>query len=289
MKIDREQLERIEALMNLMRRRLDILSALYPSAILSEAELIEKAGLKDKGNLSRNITELKENGLVAVDKMKGKGNDRVMVSLSDLSVEILNSYVKWDKSAQPHKLLPDEEYIDSTLQLLKLNDQEIRRVAARELVDISEAYIIPSNSSFFVYLEKSLINEKDSDVLSNLLEAISTMITNSPDIRDLIKDRLDSQLSRIAMEDVEKSDRKSATLGIKILSSVYEGEKRYMLLLSVYEALIRKESQASRAAIDSLIGKNPEKRADIRQALLKRFKEASAGGRELIKGHLAVI
>jgi hypothetical protein len=98
---------------------------------------------------------LEQNGLVATFRKKAPGNDRKRVNLSDLSVEVLSSYFKWDKSAPPQKSLSNDEYIDSTLQLLKLDD-EMRRVAARELVDISRAYIIPSNSSLFVYLEESL-------------------------------------------------------------------------------------------------------------------------------------
>lgn len=126
-------------------------------------------------------------------------------------------------------------------------------------------------------------------MLSSLLEAISTMITNLPDIRDVVKNRLDSQLSCIAMENGEISERKATTLAIKILASTYEGEQRYTLLLSIYEVLIIKDSQSSRTVIDSLIGKHPERRVDLRQALLKIFKEAPREGRELRKDHLVVI
>jgi DNA-binding PadR family transcriptional regulator len=145
-----------------MRRRLDILTILYPNTIMSKTELAEKSGISDEGNLSRYLNKLEENGLVSTHRLKAKDNKRRMVNLSDLSSEVLTSFLKREKTLSPPKALTDESYLVSTLGLLKETDQEIRQIAVRELVDITRTYIIPPNNEFLLYMETGLAGEADS-------------------------------------------------------------------------------------------------------------------------------
>jgi DNA polymerase III delta prime subunit len=115
------------------------------------------------------------------------------------------------------------------------------------------------------------------------------MLEKRARICEKAKESLVNPLSTIAMGKGNSFDRRTTDLAIKILAAISEGEYRYKLLLSIYEALIKNKSQSSRTAIDSLIGNHPERQAEIRQKLLETFKGASEEGRDLIKGHLIVI
>lgn len=287
-KISRVRHEGIEAKLHLMHKRLPILLILYPNAAYSQKELAGKTDI-DEGNFSRCIKELEETGFVSTHRKKAKGNDRKMVNLTDLSIEVLSSFFKREKPTPTLEPLTDENYMDSTLQLLNEKDQEVRRIAARELVNISRSYIIPPRSGLFTYLENELIEEEDREVLSHLLEALSTTIINSPETREKVISSLTAPLCDIAKENGKVIDRRITDLAVKTLAAVYEGEYRYDLLLPIYKELINHGSQSSRTVVDSLIGNHPEKRKELRQSLLEIFKEATEDRRNLIKGHLTII
>jgi len=269
--------------LKIIQRRLPILLNLYPNYSLNNQLLAMKCGVDD-GNFKELREELENNGLVNCYYEKASRNDRVIISLSDLSFEIITSFIKSEKITIHPKVLGNNEYLSKIIQVIKDTNGD-RKDGARELLDYTENYLIPLESDFFTIYESKLINEEDQEVLSDLLKALNTAMTHQEFLERTRKSNLIEILSTIAMEKGKTHNRTSTKVAIDILCKLLEGENRYNLLLKIYEALINKESQSSREAIDKLIINLSGNREKVRMKLLEIYSTAPPGGKELIKGH----
>ena len=286
--------------LNLIGKRRNILLAFADSGELSESQIAELLKL-DPGNLSHYIRELEAVGLVDTREAKvGKGNDRVMVSLSKQGFQVLDILKEGEKPQAELGQAPEELFSYFLMQLLG-EAEEVRRYAASELKDICKACRLTQQSELFTYLEgglkdygdegktkvlgnPGLLHEKDRDVLLDLLTAIGYVISNSPETLPRIKKGLVKPLQSIASSDSEIDDKRVTDKAIDLIAAIHGGEYGYQLLWDIYKALLDKSSASATTAINAL-AKHTKKNEQLHTDLMELFKTAPKEKRDLIKVH----
>ena len=279
----------LEIKLDLIIRKQNILITLYREDSQNETILADKLGI-DRGNLTHDIQELKDAGLVWVRREKAKGNDRKYVALTDQSLVIISTLLKNEKSPLGLKPLPSDEDMDYAVDLLNEADAELRELGSEELVRISREYIIPPQSGFFTKIESKLKAEMSPTVVVNLLEALRTSILNSPDTLQVIRDKFLNTLREMAEENLGNAlDSRVTGLALKILSVAYEGEAHFTALSGIYEKLLDRESALARTALELIVEKDDSKKRELRKLLLERLRSTpkeSTVQREMILQHL---
>jgi DNA-binding MarR family transcriptional regulator len=282
----------------LLGKRKSIIVVLTDSKELSESQIAELLSL-DLGNLSGYIRELEEAGLVDTRKGKeGKGNDRVMVSLSKRSFESISS-LKEDEKPYIELGEAPEELLSYFLKQLLETDEETRRYASREMKDICRASRLTEKSELFTWLEgrlnkedekefanSRLYHEKDREVLLDLLTALEYATSNSPETIQRIKTDFINPIKAIASGYSKVDDPRVLDKAIDLIVGLHDGEYGYKLLLDVYKALLEKESSSATTAIKAL-AKYTNMNEQLHKDLMEFFKIASKEKRGLIKGHRA--
>jgi hypothetical protein len=184
------------------------------------------------------------------------------------------------------KPLPDDKYIGNLVTLLKENDEELRRIASSEIVNMSRMYLVPSNSQLFEYLEKNLEKEKDRTVLVDLLEVLRTMATKSANTVTWIRTALIKPLSNFANSGEGTIDNRVTNLTLSILLMLYEGEIRYKMLIDYYDKYLNNNLPMARTVLGLILEKHPEKSTEFRQHIIDLLKIASPEKRAILKDHL---
>jgi len=294
--LEKEPPSLFEERLELLGKRKKIIIALTDSDELSESQISELLNL-DPGNLSGYIRDLEEAGLVDTHTMKGgKGNDRVMASLSKICLESVSSLKENEKLPVELGEAPEELVSFFTKQLLE-TDEELRKYASREIRDICRYCRLTKKSELFVYLEggpkkedenelahSRLYHEGDREVLLDLLNAIEYTISNSPETIPRIKTDFIGPIKAIASGDTKVDDPRVIDKAIDLIALIHDGKYGYELLLDVYKALLEKKSNSATTAIRSL-AKYPDMNEQLHKDLMELFKTASKEQRDLIKVH----
>jgi DNA-binding transcriptional ArsR family regulator len=273
-----EEIKSIKNQLNLISKRLDILLTLNergPLNVTAISKLIEK----QKSNVSNDLQELEEAGLVVQTEDKSGGHHILTTTLSYKGQNLMKTLTQ--KSNQTHlPTLSDDKHMEYSISLLNEEDKSLHEVGSSEIVMLSQGYVISPESKLFGYLEDNLEKITDKTVVVNLLEALRTIAINSPECLTTIREKLLMSIRTLALRVVEDGDYRVTGHALQVLTLAYEGDEHYEQLSEIYMTFLKRRSPMDGTARDLLVQAHPDKVLYIRRRLLDLCKEGSEEERQ---------
>jgi DNA-binding MarR family transcriptional regulator len=232
-----------KGLAELVAARYGILIALSEGDRFQVADLVRRTG-EDRGNLSRYMAKLEEAGLVeSFDEPSEKlGRPKKMYRLTELGRKLIAPFAE---ASRPVELLePDAKEVRLLVRIISSGStEEVRRVAIRDLIELSRTTRLWKLKSFMDFLEEGLTKES---LRLEVLDLIR-MVCGSA-IRDGDKKTAQSLLERYGRETEvivrdsaqERQLRSSAMLTYVALEEANEAKDSALMALTQH--LVENES-----------------------------------------------
>ena len=280
-----EEIKSIKNQLNLISKRLEILLTLNEQGPLN-VTAISKLIDKKKSNVSNDLQELEEAGLVVQTEDKSGGHHILTNTLSYKGQNLMKDLTqKINQSHLPN--LADDKHMEYSLSLLDYENYSLRELGSSEIVMLSRSYVILPNSELFKYLEINLEKIKDKTVVVNLLEALKNMAINSPECQAIIRKKLLLSIRTIALREVEDGDYRVASHALQVLTLAYEGDEHYEQLSEIYMTYLKRKSPMDSTARDLLVQAHPDKILYLRRRLIDLCKTGSDEERQRVLDHLS--
>ena len=225
--------------------RYNILRLLFPYKRLSFNEILEKLK-KDKSNLSRNLSELKDLNFVDVTKeQKGKGAPSQIFSLSDDAREVLTLILKITNPQTKGKpMIPDEFHIKKHLAMLVNNqeddiDFQTKVLLIDEIQILSDQFNIIADDELLYLFKKAMTNNELRDKLSILLMSIQNILKNNVD--ENTREEIEEILGEFILKLRSRSDisDRAKIIAEKINAELKNSIKSYNALKTRYLHFLR--------------------------------------------------
>lgn len=274
----REEINSIKDQLSLIIRRLEILFTLNEQGTLNVTAIGELLG-KKKGNISNDLQELKEAGLVIQTEDKSGGHYILNNTLSYRGQNLMKALIK--KSDQtPLPTLSDEKHMEYSISLLDEENYNHRELGSSEIVMLSRGYVLSPESKLFPHLEYNIEKITEKTVVVNLLEALKSIASNSPECLAIIREKLLMSIRTIALREVDDGDYRVAGHALQVLNIAYEGDDHYNKLSEIYFTYLKRSSPMDVMARDFLVKAHPDKILYIRRHLMDLCKTGSEEERQ---------
>jgi predicted transcriptional regulator len=256
----------------------DIVRHLYPDKKILSKKIRESTG-DNKGNFSRKIRDLQVHELIEVSTEKsGKGRPSQLVSLTNRGYEILKNIIDLSGLHQTMEQLPTHPNIALLYECLSYlespENSVLKKLAADEFQLMSQKYIVPLESQFFINIKNIIAAEASNGVLHTVLSSLLNMIRNSDrETRKEIESNLGLTILILSVSSEESRIRKIAE---EINAELFDSENSPLKLISRYLFLLKTDSPQAND-LRNLIVKNvhPDQVMELRMKLLEEYEISS--------------